>query len=1252
MSRLLTLFCLFICVTFNVVAQGTWTFAAPTNGTGSTGPENARAICVDASGNTYITGNFNDANDNVATDFDLNASTTNTYTATSVDGFIASYDKNGNFRWKTIVSGTGSDFGAPSGGICTNGTHVWVSGTANVSVGSPSIISSTNTVAITSPGTGVDAFISKLNCSNGAVQWAQAFGGTGANDFGEGICLDPSNNCYMIGSYSSAFTLGSITAPAPGGVSDFFIAKFSPGGTMTRFNSGGSTANADMIANGGGICYVPGSSPTLVVTGQTGASSANFGSFTGLGTFGLNDALLLELDTTLNFTNALVMGSAAADELMGITYDPVSSGIFVAGFCSGNITFPGTPALTGLGMQDIVFARYNIASNNFVWSSILGGTNNDRGWSVAADGYGGIILSGNTSSTPCNFGGSISIPTNAGLSDLYVTRFNASGVPAWVLSAFGPGADDARSICSYVETTPSFTQSIFVTGITTNGAATFGSTIVGNDGGSDFYLAKLNDANVAPPLSATQSQVNILCHGMCTGSATVVASGGVAPYTYSWSPSGGTMATASALCVGTYTCTITDAAFSTISKVFNITEPSALSLSTAVTNVSCNGGSNGAINLTPTGGTGAYTYFWSSGQTTQDLSGRTAGTYIVTVTDANSCTATSSATITQPSAINLTTSITHVTCNGGSNGAIDLTSSGGTGAYTYFWSNGQTIQDLTGRVAGTYVVTVTDANGCTATTSATITQPSAINLTTSITNVSCNGGSNGAINLTPAGGTGAYTYIWSSGQTTQDLTGRTAGSYGVTVTDANGCTATTSATITLPAVLGLTTSVTNVACNGGSNGAINLTVTGGTSGYTYIWSQGSQNEDLSGLSSGTFTVTVTDANGCTASTSAMIIEPALLGLSTSVTNVSCNGGSNGLIDLTVTGGTTSYTYQWSNGQTIQDLSGRTAGTYVVTVTDANGCTATTSATITQPAPMNLSTSITNVTCNGDNNGAIDLEVSNGIPGYTYLWSSGQTSQDLSARSAGIYVVTVTDANGCTATTSATITQPSAINLSTSITNVSCNGGSNGAINLIPSGGTGVYTYLWSSGQTTEDIFGLVEGMYTVTVTDANGCTQSTTVSVSQPLPITTTLVTIDVTCNGGNNGAVDLEVSNGTPGYTYLWSNGQTTQDIVGLSAGTYAITITDANGCIALQNVMISEPPAGMFTFIGPGTTFNDVNNWLGGCVPPTGTTGTIIIINVGQTLKLFGNLTADIINNGSLKGKFMLTGDITNNGKLSPGN
>ncbi len=616
-----------------------------------------------------------------------------------------------------------------------------------------------------------------------------------------------------------------------------------------------------------------------------------------------------------------------------------------------------------------------------------------------------------------------------------------------------------------------------------------------------------------------------------------------------------------------------------------ITQPTAaLALSAIPTPVACYGGATGAINLSVSGGTLPYTYSWSNGPTTEDLSGLTAGTYTVTVTDANNCVAILPVTITQPTAALALSAIpTPVACYGGATGAIDLSVSGGTTPYTYSWTNGAITEDISGLVAGTYTVTVTDANSCVAILPVTITQPTAALALSAIpTPVACYGDATGAINLSVSGGTTPYTYSWTNGAITEDISGLVAGTYTVTVTDANNCVAILPVTITQPtAALALSAIPTPVACYGDATGAINLSVSGGTTPYTYSWTNGAITEDISGLVAGTYTVTVTDANNCVAILPVTITQPtAALALSAIPTPVACYGDATGAINLSVSGGTTPYTYSWTNGAITEDISGLVAGTYTVTVTDANNCVAILPVTITQPlAAAGPSAIPTPVACYGDATGAINLSVSGGTLPYTYSWSNGPTTEDISGLVAGTYTVTVTDANNCVAILPVTITQPlAALALSAIPTPVACYGGATGAINLSVSGGTTPYTYSWSNGPTTEDLSGLTAGTYTVTVTDANNCVAILPVTISQPLAaLALSAIPTPVACYGDATGAINLSVSGGTTPYTYSWTNGAITEDISGLVAGTYTVTVTDANNCVAILPVTITQPTAAL---------------------------------------------------------------------------
>ena len=592
-----------------------------------------------------------------------------------------------------------------------------------------------------------------------------------------------------------------------------------------------------------------------------------------------------------------------------------------------------------------------------------------------------------------------------------------------------------------------------------------------------------------------------------------------------------------------------------------------------VTNVSCKCGNNGAITLTVTGGFPPYTFKWGNGSTSQNRTNLTAGSYSVTVKDKIGQSVSLNFTVTQPSsAVSASAVATNVTTYGGSNGKVTLSVSGGTSPYTYVWNNGATTKDLTNVPAGMYKVTVTDAKGCKTTACATVCQPNppVCNISASAvkSDVKCSGGSTGSVTLTVNGGTAPFTYTWSNGATSKDLTNVPAGIYSVIVKDKKNCTATASATVGQPDPLDVTATSTDAKCNGEASGSVSLTVTGGTANYTYLWNDGSTSKDRTGLADGTYSVTVTDAKGCTKSETAVVGEPDPIVVTFGdVTDVLCYGETTGSISIySVTGGNGDYTYLWSNGSTGQDLTDVGAGMYSVVVTDSKGCTKSATAVVEGPnAPLGCSTTKTDVKCYGESNGSVDLTVTGGTSPYTFSWSNGSTDEDLAGVPAGVYNVTITDKNGCTKNCSATVGGPDA-GLSASIVHVEdakCYGSSTGSVDLAVSGGTAPYTYAWSNGSTGEDLSGVPAGKYDVTVTDANGCTTTTlaTVGEADELMLSGSKENSSAcVCNGN----AKVTATGGTGPYTYTWSTGATgTNELTGLCAmSSLTVTVTDANGC------------------------------------------------------------------------------------------
>ncbi|MBI3510305.1 MAG: gliding motility-associated C-terminal domain-containing protein [Bacteroidetes bacterium] len=722
-------------------------------------------------------------------------------------------------------------------------------------------------------------------------------------------------------------------------------------------------------------------------------------------------------------------------------------------------------------------------------------------------------------------------------------------------------------------------------------AATANSLCAGN------YTCTITDATSAtttvsvaitqpPAITATQSHTNISCNGGCNGTATVVASGGTGTYTYSWAPAGGTAATANSLCVGTYTCTISSPAGCTITQTFSITQPAALvATATSQNNVSCNGGSNGTASVSVSGGTSAYSYNWTPGNPpgdgTASVTGLSSGTWTCTVTDANGCTTTQTFNITQPTALTATATSTPTGCSSNT-GTATASPSGGTGPYTYSWApSGGTAATANNLAAGTYTCTITDANGCTTTANASVASSSGPALTVqSSSNVSCNGGTNGSATIN-ATGNGPFTYSWAPvGGTAATASGLAANTYTVTVIDANGCSSTQTVSITQPTAVSGTTTTTPTGC-AASTGSATVTASGGTGSYTYSWApSGGTGSTASNLPSGNYTCTITDANGCTGTANASVSSssgPAVTLQSSS--DVSCNGGANGNATMNATG-SGPFSYSWSpSGGTAATANNLTPNTYTCLVTDVNGCTTTQTVAINQPAAITSSTSTIPATC-GNPDGSATVTANGGTGAYTYSWApSGGTAATASNIPAGNYTVTITDANGCTASANASVanTGGPTVTLQSS-SNVTCFGSGNGTATVNATGNS-PFTYSWSpSGGTAATATSLAPGTYTCAITDASGCVTTQTVTITEPTQLVSNPASTPATCNT-SNGTADAVASGGTGPYTYVWSNSQTTATLSSLAGGTYSVTVTDANGCTTTSTVVVANNGAPVVT-------------------------------------------------------------------------
>jgi gliding motility-associated-like protein len=645
---------------------------------------------------------------------------------------------------------------------------------------------------------------------------------------------------------------------------------------------------------------------------------------------------------------------------------------------------------------------------------------------------------------------------------------------------------------------------------------------------------------------------------------------------------------------------------------FNIEEPDSL-IADIVTpgTVLCSGGTIDSLSVNVIGGTAPYSYLWNTLQVTQTITGLVTGTYSVLITDFNNCQASDTFIVAQPNPLAFALLADSVSCFGGSNGSAYIdTLGGGTSPYTFSWdaaAGSQTNDTAFNLVVGTYMLTVTDFNGCQEQESVTIEQADEILLTEIHTDVSCIGGNTASIDVTVSGGLLPYTYSWAGPNgftaSSQDLLGLAAGSYLLTTTDFLSCSKDITVLIVNSLALSVILDSTNISCNNLNDGTASVNVSGGTTPYTYLWNDplAQTVNTATGLAAGTYQIFVTDFNGCRDTTQVNLTEPDSLLLNIdNVGNFLCNGANAGSISVSTSGGTAPYTYIWTNGGgSNEDLSNVSAGSYTLTVTDINACSDQITQILIEPTAVVVNLQGINISCFGGSDGAISAAVSGGVNPYTYAWigPNGFTAstQDITALSAGTYTLLTTDSNSCINTQTLTIAQPAAVVMNFLGVDVNCFGGNDGSLTVnVQTGGAGPFQYQWSASANSQTGFtavGLVSGAYTVTITDNNGCIYVDSASITQPLtPLTLLVNGTDITCAGLNNGIALAVAQGGTPGYSYLWNDAQAqaTNPAINLPSNTYQVTVTDANGCSAADTTFINEPNP-----INVVITSDSVNCW-----------------------------------------------------------
>lgn len=563
--------------------------------------------------------------------------------------------------------------------------------------------------------------------------------------------------------------------------------------------------------------------------------------------------------------------------------------------------------------------------------------------------------------------------------------------------------------------------------------------------------------NNAAPGSAIATAGNLNCNNAQVQLDGTASSQG-SNFTYNWTSANGNIVSGANTLTpvvnmpGTYLLHVSNTQNGcTATANTNIIQNQAVAASIAnQSNVSCNGALNGTATAASIGGNGTYNYLWSNGGNVATISNLAAGTYQLVVTDGEGCTAATAVTIAQPELLNANASATAQSANGVNDGSANATPIGGTAGYNYLWNNAATTATINGLAPGTYTVTVTDQNTCTSVQSVSV---NAFNCTLAASvaavNVTCFGANNGIANVNLTGAANPVTYQWNNGATTASVSNLSAGTYTVNVIDGNNCPAILNATIVEPVALSANATANAETFAGANNGTASANPVGGNAPFTYSWNNGATTQSISGLAPGTYTVAVTDGNGCsTQQTTIVNAFACAVSAQPVVLNASCAGISNGTVALVLNNGAAPYNYIWSNGSTAATQVNLTAGTYSATVTDANGCEISATATVAEPLPFTpVSVAVQNPVCPGEASGVATATITGGTAPYTYNWSNGATGSQVQSLAPGAYTVSVSDANNCPTTGTVNVVATDNVPPSLSVQNATVALNANGVVTL-------------------------------------------------------------------------------------------------------------------------------------------------------------------------------------------------------------
>ena len=695
-----------------------------------------------------------------------------------------------------------------------------------------------------------------------------------------------------------------------------------------------------------------------------------------------------------------------------------------------------------------------------------------------------------------------------------------------------------------------------------------------------------------PPMTVSVSQVGPAACGAPVQAMATAFGGGGAPYAYSWSD-GQTGPVASFGASGTFYLTVRDGSGCDAIDSAVVAYPAPLIGTFAVAPISCAGAADGRVTVSGSGGVGPYEYSLDGvPHASAAFGGLAAGTpYLVRVIDATGCSADTTITLASPLPLSITFDIQDLACFGDGSGRVRATVINARGPVVFAWAGRSTTTEvITGLSAGDYALTVRDSAGCRATANATVRQPDRLSAAAAVDSVACNGGNTGRILVSTRGGTAPFTFNLNGAPAQNDsaFVNLSVGSYRVDIFDAGGCEAAVTTFVAEPRPLSAFHQLSPVSCAGESDAAIDLTVEGGTTPYSYTWGDGAASEDRTGLAAARYSVTATDAKGCRLTYEVTVDDPLSIELGAMQINASCFGYRDASISLNATGGRPPYDFSWTGPNGYAFFGPKpakiAAGTYVLELRDSYGCGKDTTFVVTQPATIGLTTVVRDTICFGASDGTATVRVSGGTAPFQYRWSSSETDTLARRLPAGLARVQVTDAKGCIFRDSAVVPALEKLSIRLSQDPVACYRDSNGRAQVTSlaygsrSAGLASFSYTWRGYRdSTRSILSNLGGRQEVFVTavDTRGCSVTDSIAVGEPAPMVATASLLqEVSCHGGADGSVRASVAGGNAPYSFTWTGSAVTNDVnATLPAGLANVRVTDARGCVDTTSIIVRQP-------------------------------------------------------------------------------